>query len=490
MEGPRRPHDFEDEDTRVDEQNDSVDDTALLLSKTTLDEYETVGRKDRHIRLNVSGMMFETWESTLHRYPNTLLGDHARRQRFYCPDTDEYFFDRHRPSFEAIFRFYQRGQKRSQHGDTEKNNRLVRPKNVPVEIFYLEMKFFGLESAVIKECLEKDNYTEPDVTDVELPTGKLKRKIWLLFDFPESSPAAKFVGIISIVFIIISIAVFCAETLPEFAESAPEFPPNGTITSHLRLLYSQPLFQAETACIIWFCFELIIRFYACPNKCTFWKDPLNIFDFLAIAPYFVDVVMVVANYHPSKTSGAVTVVRLLRLFRIVRIFKLSRHVKGLRVLGKSMIDSIGPFFLLVFLIMIAMTLFGSCVYFAEMEHPETNWESIPDTFWYVIITMTTVGYGDHFPVTAAGKLVGGICVISGILTLALPSPAIVANFDKNNKMSKNIISEEILERRLRSDKKRNTPGSLIKRLRVSVVGKNKFYYRVRRLEEQDENDVV
>ncbi|XP_078619514.1 potassium voltage-gated channel subfamily A member 7-like isoform X2 [Branchiostoma floridae x Branchiostoma japonicum] len=462
---------------------------SLLLPKTTPDDYETVQRKDRHIRLNVSGMMFETWESTLHQYPDTLLGDHARRQRYYCPETDEYFFDRHRPSFEAIFRFYQRGLKRkSQHQE----NRLVRPKNVPVEIFYLEMKFFGLGSDVIKQCLEHDYYSEPDETEVELPEKDVQRAIWLLFDFPESSPWAKFVGVISITFIMISIAVFCAETLPEFAQSVPEFSPNGTISNHMSLLYNQPLFQAETACIIWFCFELVIRFYACPNKCRFWKDPLNIFDFLAIVPYFVDVIMVLANYHPSKTSITITFVRLLRLFRIVRIFKLSRHVKGLRVLGKSMVDSIGPFALLVFLIMIAMTLFGSCVYFAELEHPETDWESIPATFWWVIITMTTVGYGDHFPLTAAGKLVGSVCVVSGILTLALPSPAIVANFDKNNKMSNNVISEEILEKRLTLGKgriKRKTPGSLINQFRESV-SKKKIYNRVRKLEEQHENDVV
>ncbi|XP_019628742.1 PREDICTED: shaker-related potassium channel tsha2-like [Branchiostoma belcheri] len=461
MERPRRPPDFEHDDTRLNEQGDSADDTALLLSKATHDEYKTVYRADRHIRLNVSGMIFRISESTLHQHPNTLLGDPARRQRFYCPETDEYFFDRHRPSFEAIFGFYQRGQKRSEHDE----NRLIRPKNVPVEIFYLEMKFFDIERDVIKQCLENDYYSEHEETDVQMPKHGGQRAIWLLCDFPDSSLGAKFVGMISAMLIFISIAVFCVETLPEFRQSAPESLPNSTNADHLRLLYTRPLFQAETACIIWFCLELIIRFFACPNKGKFLKDPLNIFDFLAIAPYFVDVIMVVAAYHDSsKPSSSVTFVRLLRLFRIVRIFKLSRHVKGLRVLGKSMVDSIGPFALLIFLIMIAMTLFGSCVYFAEMEQPETNWQSIPDTFWWVIITMTTVGYGDHFPLTTAGKIVGSVCVVSGILTLALPSPAIVANFNKNNEMSKNVISEEILEERLRSDMeriKRKTPRSLI-----------------------------
>lgn len=124
------------------------------------------------------------------------------------------------------------------------------------------------------------------------------------------------------------------------------------------------------------------------------------------------------------------VLRVLRLVRVFRIFKLSRHSVGLQILGKTFKASVQEFMLLFFFLCIALVLFASGMYFAEGggEDKDTTFTSIPASFWYVLVTMTTVGYGDMAPVKTAGKIVGSCCALIGVLTLALPVPIIVGNF--------------------------------------------------------------
>jgi len=198
-----------------------------------------------------------------------------------------------------------------------------------------------------------------------------------------------------------------------------------------------PFFPIETACIIWFTVELVLRFAVSPDPRAFARDVMNVIDAIAIAPYFVTLATTLfsqpAVSGSSSANGGQTMplaaLRVVRLVRVFRIFKLSRHSKGLQILGQTIRASMRELGLLIFFLLICVILFSSAVYFAEADAANSHFKSIPDAFWWAVVTMTTVGYGDMMPVSAWGKLVGSLCAIAGVLTIALPVPVIVSNFN-------------------------------------------------------------
>ncbi|XP_069484426.1 potassium voltage-gated channel subfamily A member 3-like [Ambystoma mexicanum] len=372
--------------------------------------------------INISGLRFETQLRTLARFPRTLLGDPRRRVRFFDPLRNEYFFDRNRPSFDAILYYYQSG------------GRLRRPVNVPVDIFLEEVKFYELGERVLELFREDEGFIREE--ERPLPAGALQRQLWLLFEYPESSGPARGIAIVSVTIILISIVIFCLETLPEFREEVrlsvdPFLTLNGTRGPTRSSPFTDPFFLTETLCIVWFSFELLVRFAASPSKPAFFRNMMNVIDIVAIIPYFITLGTELAEQQTNNGQQAMSlaILRVIRLVRVFRIFKLSRHSKGLQILGQTLQASMRELGLLIFFLFIGVILFSSAVYFAETDDPDSLFTSIPDAFWWAVVSMTTVGYGDMYPMTIGGKIVGSLCAIAGVLTIALPVPVIVSNFN-------------------------------------------------------------
>ncbi|EPY87864.1 potassium voltage-gated channel subfamily A member 5-like protein [Camelus ferus] len=416
--------------------------------------------------INISGLRFETQLKTLCQFPETLLGDPKRRMRYFDPLRNEYFFDRNRPSFDAILYYYQSG------------GRIRRPVNVPIDIFSEEIRFYQLGEEAMEKFREDEGFLREE--ERPLPLRDFQRQVWLLFEYPESSGPARGIAIVSVLVILISIVIFCLETLPQFRADGrggsnggdvgrvspasrgsqeeeeedddsyvfhPGITPGGMVaggSSSLSTLggsfFTDPFFLVETLCIVWFTFELLVRFSACPSKPAFFRNIMNIIDLVAIFPYFITLgTELVQQQEQQSASGgggqngqqamSLAILRVIRLVRVFRIFKLSRHSKGLQILGKTLQASMRELGLLIFFLFIGVILFSSAVYFAEADNQETHFSSIPDAFWWAVVTMTTVGYGDMRPVTVGGKIVGSLCAIAGVLTIALPVPVIVSNFN-------------------------------------------------------------
>ncbi|XP_068458843.1 shaker-related potassium channel tsha2-like [Clinocottus analis] len=407
--------------TVVSQENhdDTVVVTPLLQDAVDLEPADQ--ECSERVVINISGLRFETQLKTLSRFPTTLLGDARKRMRFFDPLRNEYFFDRNRPSFDAVLYYYQSG------------GRLRRPVSVPVDIFLEEIKFYEFDEEVIEVYREDEGLQREE--DRPLPNNVYQRQLWLLFEYPESSGPARINAIVSVMVILISIIIFCLETLPEFREAPPvpdnPNPANGSAQGQEEPSpFTDPFFMVETLCIVWFSFEFTMRFLSCPSKAAFFKNIMNLIDVVAIAPYFITLGLDLAEHQGSSQQAAsLAILRVIRLVRVFRIFKLSRHSKGLQILGQTLHASLRELGLLIFFLIIGVVLFSSSVYFAEAEDPESVFSSIPEAFWWAVVTMTTVGYGDMCPSTMGGKVVGSLCAIAGVLTIALPVPVIVSNFN-------------------------------------------------------------
>lgn len=332
--------------------------------------------------INISGQRYETFEKTLETFPNTLLGDRERRKDFYDPINNELFFDRNRICFESILAYYQT------------SGVLIRPPSIPRKVFISDIRFFDLgEQALLKA----GDYLEQRVQKSKrpLPKNEIQRKVWELFEHPDTSSFARAVAIWSVTIIILSIVLFCVETLPQFQEQSPKMTNGTSMSSKAKKKTENPFFVIETFCITWFTLEYVIRFVFSPNKWRFFISVLNMIDLVSIIPYYITLPM-----EDSSNVSSIAVLRSVRLVRVFRIFKLSRYSRGLQILGHTLKASLRELGLLFFFLCMGVILFSSAVYYAEISNEDENqFMSIPHSFWWAIITMTTVGYGDMSPKT-------------------------------------------------------------------------------------------
>jgi len=190
------------------------------------------------------------------------------------------------------------------------------------------------------------------------------------------------------------------------------------------------IWRIENVNFVVFFLELIIRFLLCPSKSQFFKCIYNWLDILCIMPmiFFLAVDMSDAKHDKRTLFLASYIFSALGVFRILRLFKFLRHFLCVRVLLLAMKASIREMALLMILLMVGMLLFSNLIYFAEL-HVDDEFETIPIGFWWAIVTMTTVGYGDKHPKSSWGYVIGGLCAICGMLLIGIPIPAIANNFN-------------------------------------------------------------
>lgn len=331
-------------------------------------------KNDERVTINVSGRRFETWQNTLARFPETLLGS-DEKDYFFDSETKEYFFDRDPDLFRHVLNYY-------------RNGKLHYPRGECVSSFEDELCFFGISEDVVHDCCWEDfrerkkeceeRIFEPDKLDDGSQNGEentdstVREKMWTAFQNPQSSRPATFVYYITGFFIAVSVISTVVETLPTDVKGKTFGDAN-----------KKTFFSMETACVIVFTVEYIARLYAAPDRLKFARDLMSIIDVVAILPYYVGLFM-----PDNSISGAFVT---LRVFRIFRIFKFSRHSRGLRILGYTLKSCASELGFLLFSLSMAVIIFATVMYYVEKNEEDTKFTSIPASFWYTIVTMTTLG---------------------------------------------------------------------------------------------------
>lgn len=388
------------------------------------DPHDCKNGQCKRIYICVSGHMYETQLGTLNRYPNTLLGNPIKRRLYWDPEKRCYYLNQHAPTFGAILYYYQSG------------GRLYCPDDIPEDVFLRELEFYQLGSDVLREYKIRNGFLpEPNIA---LPKHKWRQKLWLILEYPSSSNPAKVIGVLSLLIILLSIINFCLETLPMFDKASckvdnstwieidGEWQPIGVLD------HNSPFFIIECLCAFWFTSEVILRFLSTPSLKGFIMSWMNLFDVGAVMPFYIILFVVYTSGScddTKRSSTSIVFLRVLRLFRAFRIFKLTKHSKGMQILGMTIKKSLEELSLFGLFLGIAVIFFSASYYYADMYDTDSeNITSIPDGFWLTIITMCTVGYGDVTPQGIAGKLVGSVCVVSGVVTIALLVPVVVSNF--------------------------------------------------------------
>ena len=143
------------------------------------------------------------------------------------------------------------------------------------------------------------------------------------------------------------------------------------------------------------------------------------------------------------------VCKAMTMARLFLFFRLEKSFGALRVLIMSIRSSLGELILMAISFLIATVIFANLIFFAEIDSNDTNGiHGIFTAMWWAIITMTTVGYGDYYPTSTAGYLVGVVCAVCGLMLIALPIAIIASNFTDYYTRNRDI------ERAMRNKKER------------------------------------
>jgi len=194
----------------------------------------------------------------------------------------------------------------------------------------------------------------------------------------------------------------------------------------IRQEHETLLLFLEWSFTILFTIEYFLRIYSINKSTKYIFSTMGIIDLLAILPTYL--IFIIPSLH------TLTIIRVVRIIRIFRVFKLKRYIRGAHTMQIALRKSIPKITVFLLSVLLLIVVLGAIMYIIEGEWGgNPDFQDIPNSIYWSIVTLTTVGFGDVVPVTIMGKIIASIIMLLGYGIIAVPTGIVTAGIVKTNK---------------------------------------------------------
>ena len=280
-----------------------------------------------------------------------------------------------------------------------------------------------------------------------------RKRVWTILEpADEKDNLSKFIDIFLVCLIFFNILMVILETVETLYLQYEK---------HFKYfeLFSVTIFSVEYIGRLWSCVENKIK-----NQSNAKVRLKYVLSFSAIIDAIAILPSLLAFLFPTVD---LRFVRALRIFRLLKFSRYSNSINTLLVVLWDQRKSLGAAFFILFIVLIISS---SGMYIVEKDVQPEKFGSIPQSMWWSIVTLTTVGYGDVYPVTSMGKFFGSIIIILGIGTVALPSGILASAFTEYTRRNQQKYEDKLkfmLSDNVIDDDERKELNELSERLNLS-----------------------
>lgn len=241
---------------------------------------------------------------------------------------------------------------------------------------------------------------------------KIKHQVHILLH-PElgQSKADKAINIFIITLIVLNVIAVMLETVHPLYDN------------HKKLFDTFDLIS-----VIIFTVEYVLRVWSCTHDPKYKGSIKGRIRYMLSPGAIIDLLAFLPTYFYALVHFDLRILRLLRFFRFFRLFRLTAYTRSAQMIFNVFRSRLNEL-LLSFIMVLFLIIIASCLlYFAEHNAQKDSFSSIPATIWWAVVTLTTTGYGDMYPITTIGRVLAGTIMLTGVALFALPAGIITVGF--------------------------------------------------------------